>query len=440
MFPMITVSRSFGRILSVALAAALVIAALVGRADAAQAYYFQELGTLGGSSSYAWRLNNAGQVIGYAQTAGGQEHAFLWSAGVLSDLGTLGGTESHAFGINDAGTVVGSATLANGALHAFQWQNGVMRDLGGYADPTFEISASGISAGGMVAGRYRDPSTSKSGALRWVNGTPQAIGTLGGGQCWVYQINDLGHVVGASTNAQGFLHAFLFDGNTMVDLGTLPLFPYSSASDINNAGQVVGGAYTNLAQSRAVRWANGTATDLGTLGGADAAAYSINNQGDISGVASTAANETHPCLWPSTGGVIDLWQRTNPGPGWQSGYASDINDYGQIAAFGLLNGHWRALLLTPIRLVAFTLSASSVRGGQSATGTLRLNLPTPFNLTVVLADNLPAATVPASVVIPAGGTSATFNVATVPVSATQSGYVKVTYDGVSISRPFSVTP
>jgi probable HAF family extracellular repeat protein len=68
------------------------------------------LATLGGSSSYGWSINDAGQVAGVAQTTGNAaQHGFLYSAGTTYDLSTLGGTNSYGFGINSSGQIAGSA-------------------------------------------------------------------------------------------------------------------------------------------------------------------------------------------------------------------------------------------------------------------------------------------------------------------------------------------
>jgi probable HAF family extracellular repeat protein len=37
-----------------------------------------DLGTLGGTYSYAITINERGQVLGYSFTASGEFHAFLW--------------------------------------------------------------------------------------------------------------------------------------------------------------------------------------------------------------------------------------------------------------------------------------------------------------------------------------------------------------------------
>jgi probable HAF family extracellular repeat protein len=89
----------------------------------------RDLGTLGGRFSRAADINASGQVVGMAETAAGERHAFLVGTGAMQDLGTLGGWDSEAHGINAAGSVVGQARTAQRVTHAFQFQQGKMQDL-----------------------------------------------------------------------------------------------------------------------------------------------------------------------------------------------------------------------------------------------------------------------------------------------------------------------
>src|SRR5262249_29870081 len=65
------------------------------------------IGTLGGTSSYATGINDAGQVVGSAKNAAGRSRPFLWStANGMTDLGQ--GT--HFIGIAESITASGRVT------------------------------------------------------------------------------------------------------------------------------------------------------------------------------------------------------------------------------------------------------------------------------------------------------------------------------------------
>jgi probable HAF family extracellular repeat protein len=79
-----------------------------------------DLGTLGGNESEATSINDAGQIVGFAQTVNQTKHAAVWATGGTQarDLGTLGGAESRAISVLK-NRVLGTSQTATGAWHAF---------------------------------------------------------------------------------------------------------------------------------------------------------------------------------------------------------------------------------------------------------------------------------------------------------------------------------
>ncbi len=113
------------------LLALLFLAASPGPASAVTPYTVTELGALaGGSWSWAYDINEAQQVVGWADAPTGDYHAVLWDDGTMHDLGTLGGSRSEAYAINASGQVVGEAQTVSGDSYVFLWEDDVMHDLG----------------------------------------------------------------------------------------------------------------------------------------------------------------------------------------------------------------------------------------------------------------------------------------------------------------------
>jgi probable HAF family extracellular repeat protein len=85
-------------------------------------------------------------------------------------------------------------------------------------------------------------------------------------------------------------HAAMFKGGVAVDLGVLPGQVYGRANGVNTLGQVVGfsGRERDSLESHAFVWSSQTGmVDIGTLGGAYAQAYAINDAGYITGASQT---------------------------------------------------------------------------------------------------------------------------------------------------------
>ena len=83
-------------------------------------------------------------------------------------------------------------------------------------------------------------------------------------------------------------------------------------------------------------------------------------------------------------------------------------------------------------LQSITLSPTSVMGGEGSQATVTLSAPAPSGGALVLvSSSSPAATVPPGVTVPAGSSSASFTVATSPVSVSTSASISASYNGVT---------
>lgn len=118
-----------------------------------------DLGSLAGTAaaqSGAADLSDNGQVVGWSTTAAGVPHATLFqidnTGAVLSrtDLGAFAGSNSYAHGVNNAGEVVGVADS-----RGFAWQAGTMTDLSASVaagSGWFISNAAAVNDSGVIVG------------------------------------------------------------------------------------------------------------------------------------------------------------------------------------------------------------------------------------------------------------------------------------------------
>ena len=93
-------------------------------------------------------------------------------------------------------------------------------------------------------------------------------------------------------------------------------------------------------------------------------------------------------------------------------------------------------------LQSLTVNPTNVRGGLTANGTVTLNIPAPSGgaLVALSTSNLAVATVPPSVLVAPGATSATFTLYTNPVAASTPVIISASLAGAIASSTLTVTP
>jgi probable HAF family extracellular repeat protein len=273
-------------------------------------------------------MNNAGQIVGFADTGSGI-HAVLYAGGILTDLGNLGGKDSYANAINDAGAITGTTLSASGEQHAFLYQNGAVRDLGA------GTAGYGINAHGDVVGS-RQTADGLTGFV-YSTGRLTTIGNLGTGKDGVaIGINDHGVVAGDSTIADGATSSrspYLFHDGALHELNT----PYGHAMTgvvaINNAGQVAGYSSTDGARTHAFLYDGGVVRDLGSFGEDTLEIHDLNEHGTLVGTGYTEDEGLVPFM-SLNDRLVDLNTLIDPALGWRIFSAYANNDLGQIVGYG----------------------------------------------------------------------------------------------------------
>jgi probable HAF family extracellular repeat protein len=326
-------------------------------------YRLIELPAEGGGQSRAYSLNNTGQVVGWIETED-TRHPAHWHNRVTTDLhGVVHFVLLHpypeywlydqnygeAYHISDADQIVGTARTTikpTGdeiiVTHAFVLRPAVLTDL----------------------------------ATPYPGDALTNLGTFGGLDSAAVSISNRSHVVGWADRGDRTTRAFLVvpkngqffvdedsDGvnDLMEDLGVLSAFadPVSSATAVNDNGQVTGYAYTVTSAGKTAyraflinpvdtdsdgvvdTWFTGTSgvnnlmLDAGTLGGLNSWGRDISNNGEIVGETDydhpSGAHYTHGFYYKD-GPMADLGTlQTDHSTGFSA--ASAINNKGVIVGW-----------------------------------------------------------------------------------------------------------
>ncbi|HET6384264.1 MAG TPA: hypothetical protein VFJ58_12800 [Armatimonadota bacterium] len=227
-------------------------------------------------------LNRRGQALIMYLTApppipDGPEHYGVVSGGQFTPITGPPGEVLLAADINDAGQVVGASSGA----HAFVWAAGKTRLLPGLPGAEQTVAGS-INDSGEIAGESKfGPLGSESRATLWSGGRVIALGPADRDSS-ASAVNNRGQVAGWVADKKGRRRAVLWDrAGRMRDLGTFG-GDTSQAYSLNDSGVVVGYAETRGGVLRAFVWRDGKMAAIGPAGGSSAA-IGVSRNGTVCG-------------------------------------------------------------------------------------------------------------------------------------------------------------
>lgn len=299
-------------------------------------------------------LNNNGRVVGYGSTTDSPTNILNWKIGSINATGALAGSaRSYGSRVNIRGRIAGTAMFEDGpgnivGSHAIRWLGRMPQDLGTLGG-NYSV-ALGIDDADRIVGYSTLPGESHVRAFLWENGTMSPLASpAGASEVYAYDISNTGYIVGTAAGP-GAAKPYLWTNGVISPLPIPASSRTGGAAAVNNAGVAVGTYEVNqfTGSFAAVSWQNGQMSELGNLGGSVgySSASDVNNLGQVVGT-TNSANGFTGFLW-SDGVMYDLRSLLDVSDGSiQITSAQAINDKGEIAAGALINGRTTAILLHP---------------------------------------------------------------------------------------------
>ena len=202
-----------------------------------------DLGTLGGAYSAAISINDVGQIVGFSsyvasRTVNGLDHPVLWeSSGLIRDLLPTGYSMGRALDINESGQVVGWAVKSsNNYIVPFVWTSATgFRELATLAGVN-NSGAWAINDAGVIAGY------SGASSVIWENGVLRVIHTVAGQWGGATDINNAGEVVGnfSPKEGSGPYQSYIWRASSGAQLLPALNGTIGSVTGINDNGTIVG--------------------------------------------------------------------------------------------------------------------------------------------------------------------------------------------------------
>lgn len=312
-------------------------------------------------------LNSNLTVVGSRSTAAATNVAFRWTPnGGIEDIAV--GTVANAINDNEqiAGNSLTGAFLMDGAS-VREW-DGIgaygINDMGAISGDKTMVNSFRPSPLPIAPAVYDGKSwTIYDIANVYARGTRQGVYA----DVYLLQdINNSGYAIGSWTRT-GLTGSspILIDTNAAVnssaDITYLPIPNGGNANAINNQNFIVGATGTNVATNSyayAYLYDGASVRNLGTLhGGLTSSASDINDAGTVVGSAWLSTTYTsiqdptqyHAFIWDEGNGMRDLNELVTA-PNWILTSATAINTFGDIVGTGIVNGEEHGFLLTAAQI------------------------------------------------------------------------------------------
>jgi hypothetical protein len=298
-----------------------------------------------GQRNEVTRINASGLMAG-SHWQGTFQAAF----GTLADGWTRLKQGSDVRGLDDDGDMagVGGTNLQSTAVY---WPHEGRQPQQLTVPGALSVYAEAVASGGRVAGEADFEVLTR--CVLWTDGVPAALDNTPGDTCSVGGINSSGQI--AITSGDAVPQALIWRDGAITQLGTLG--GEEAAYGINELGHVAMMASlpqdpkTHLVYYHAAFWDGAALVDIGALLPPDSTAFALNNHDDVVGFYAFNATRFHTKAFLYTGGRAYNLETlvVNDHHDWELASANGINDQGVIVGNGFLGLREHAWMLVPLR-------------------------------------------------------------------------------------------
>jgi uncharacterized membrane protein len=249
-------------------------------ARGASALRFTSIEVPGATATWAYSINQSGQIVGQYLGSSGVR-GFLLTRGTFTTLHFPGSSFTSAWGINSRGHIVGRYNLpGDPRIYGFLLKDGVYTDI---SNPDhLHIMPTGISDSGEIVGCVHGTDwlndmrgyVQRGDEVTLFEALPSTMhnGVTAGGQV----------IVGFSHDAEDIINGYVIDRGVYSQF-SVHGSPRTQAWDVNQSGDVVG-SYLEEGRWRAFLRTRRELAIIDFPGSESSAAYGINAAGDIVGV------------------------------------------------------------------------------------------------------------------------------------------------------------